>query len=199
MTKIISKKSNTGSEDPNGETPTMISERLALEGSKAAKAALIGKSLNICLHIRQNSLRIGNFKMKLQDLELHTPTQRPRQEKATASIIRSIQESGLQRPKYPILALIRSEEMQSPDNPISVNISSPALSGEPQEFLSLQSKARVIAGQHRIEALQLLCRKKTTLRNSDGSIHKLSNDDSWWYVDLYDEGVFSRFNLLLVC
>jgi hypothetical protein len=48
-----------------------------------------------------------------------------------------------------------------------------------------RSRAEVLAGQHRVEALKLYLRR---ISSNHSGAHAFEKDQSWWICDIYDKG-----------
>lgn len=46
----------------------------------------------------------------------------------------------------------------------------------------------MVAGQHRMEALKRLCEQKKSIADGDGGRYRLTEEDCWWFVSIYDRG-----------
>lgn len=115
--------------------------------------------------------------------------------------MKAISKSGLKRLQYPLVGiglpgLILADEL--PEKAVDQlykyrRILPDSIPLVQEKLLSAKTQIRLIAGQHRAEALKRLCQGRKVLGDLGAEKYKLSLEDAWWYVDFYDESQSLHF------
>lgn len=139
---------------------------------------------------------IGRFKMMVEDLVRDHNSQRPLDEAGVIRIMQAVKRNGLRRLQNPLAALARvgdldttglSERSQTALNEDKKLTKEMSLEAS-KSIVSANQKFLLVAGQHRAAAIKKLCEDQCILDDVDEGQYQLTEEDVWWWVDVYDSG-----------